>query len=466
MPAKKEVKNEVPRAAKGMRDLMGKEYYAYQGFFEKASEISAYYGFKPIETPILEETRLYTSGVGESTDVVEKEMYEVKSKGSAQLSLRPEYTAGVVRAYIENGMQSYSQPVMLYYYGTCYRHERPQKGRFREFRQFGLEVLGTEKSIADAIVIKTTMTILDEAGHKNLSLQINSIGDKACRGNYKKELVNYYKRHLSSACKDCKIRAKNNPLRLLDCKDPKCAPIKESAPQSVAYLCEDCKQHFKEVLEYLENLKIEYTINPSLVRGLDYYTRTVFEIVSKTTPKEVVPVSEIKKDDATEETKKGKVEGEEPDTEPEVSPLGLALAGGGRYDYLARTIGNKKDVPGVGVGIGVDRVVMSESFNEDLVPRILKKPKVFFIQLGFSAKLHSLAIIEILRKARVPILQSLSKDSLGTQLSTAEKLKIPYTIILGQKEVIDGTVIVRNMDNRSQEEIKVEKLADYVKKLK
>ncbi len=458
MPGKKEVKNnEVPRAAKGMRDLLGKEYYAYQGFFEKASEISAYYGFKPIETPILEETRLYTSGVGESTDIVEKEMYEVKSKGNSQLSLRPEYTAGVIRAYIENGMQSYSQPVMLYYYGNCYRHERPQKGRFREFRQFGLEVLGTEKSIADAIVIKVAMTILDEAGHKDLSLQINSIGDKACRGNYKKELVNYYKRHLNSACKDCKIRAKNNPLRLLDCKNPKCQPIKEAAPQSVAYLCEACKQHFKEVLEYLENLKIEYTINPSLVRGLDYYTRTVFEIVSKTKLKETGAEA---KEVAGEEKPVESVEADPPAT------MGLALAGGGRYDYLAKAIGNKKDVPGIGVGIGVDRVVMSETFNENLVPRILKKPKVFFIQLGFSAKLHSLAIIEILRKAKVPLLQSLSKDSLGTQLSTAEKLKIPYTIILGQKEVIDGTVIVRNMDNRSQEEIKVEKLADYVKKLK
>lgn len=454
---RQETKNEVPRAAKGMRDLLGKEYYAYQGFFEKAAEISAYYGFKPIETPVLEETRLYTSGVGEGTDVVEKEMYEVKGRGGGELALRPEYTAGVMRAYIENGMQTYSQPVMLYYFGNCYRHERPQKGRFREFRQFGLEVLGTEKSIADAIVIKVTMTILEEAGHKNLSLQINSIGDKACRGGYKRELVNYYKRHLGSVCKDCKIRIKNNPLRLLDCKDPKCQPIKEAAPQSVAYLCEDCKQHFKEVLEYLENLKIEYAINPNLVRGLDYYTRTVFEIVSKKSEEKISEKENPAKETPNEDKKEDAVEQSAPP---------LALAGGGRYDYLAKAIGNKKDIPGVGVGIGVDRVVQSDAFNEELVPRILKKPKVFFIQLGFSAKLHSLAIIEILRKAKVPLLQSLSKDSLGTQLGTAEKLKIPYTIILGQKEVIDGTVIVRNMDTRSQEEIKVEKLADYVKKLK
>ena len=462
MSKKENQKLEPPVAPKGMHDLLAKEYYYYQGFYEKAAEIGTYYGFKPIETPLLEETRLYTSGVGETTDIVEKEMYEIKSKtGSTPLALRPEGTAGVVRAYIENGMQTMPQPVMLYYYGTFYRHDKPQKGRLRELRQFGFEILGSEKSIADATIIKVTMTALEEAGHKNLQLSINSIGDKACRNSYKKELTNYYKKHASASCKDCKIRIKNNPLRLLDCKDAKCQTIKEGAPQSVSYLCEACKQHFKEVLEYLEALKIEYTIDSKLVRGLDYYTRTVFEISLKPTPKPV------------EEKKEGpKPEGEEtPVDETDKIPkiietLPLALAGGGRYDYLAKTLGHKKDLPGVGVGIGVDRVIVAEGFNQELAPRILKKPKIYFIQLGFSAKLQSLAIIEILRKARIPVMQSLSKDSLSSQLSTAEKLKIPYTIIMGQKEVIDGTVIVRNMDTRSQDEIKVEKLTEYVKKMK
>lgn len=456
---KENSKMEPPRAPKGMRDLLTRDYYFFQGFYEKAAEVAIYFGFKPIETPLVEETRLYTAGVGEGTDIVEKEMYRVKSKGSSELSLRPEGTAGVVRAYIENGMQSMPQPVMLYYYGTFYRHERPQKGRWRELRQFGLEILGSEKSIADATIIKVTMSILEDAGYKNLLLSINSIGDKACRNSYKKELTNYYKKHANATCKDCKIRIKNNPLRLLDCKDEKCKPIKEAAPQSVSFLCDPCKQHFKEVLEYLETLKIEYTIDSNLVRGLDYYTRTVFEVSTKATPS------------PREDVVAGVVAGEKTEKEGDVEavkiePVSLALAGGGRYDYLAKTLGSKKDVPGVGVGIGADRVVMSPEFNQELAPRILKKPKMFFIQLGFSAKLQSLSIIDILRKAKIPVLQSLSKDSLSSQLGVAEKMKIPYTIIMGQKEVIDGTVIIRDMDSRSQDEIKVDKLAEYIKKLK
>ncbi len=451
MPTKKHTpKIEPPRAPKGMRDLLTRDYYFYQGFYEKAAEVAIYYGFKPIETPLIEETRLYTASVGEGTDIVEKEMYGIKTKGDSELSLRPEGTAGVMRAYIENGMQSFPQPVMLYYYGTFYRHERPQKGRLRELRQFGLEILGSEKSIADATIIKVAMSIIEEAGYKNLLLSINSIGDKACRGAYRKELISYYKKHANAVCKDCKLRLKNNPLRLLDCKDEKCRPIKEAAPQSVSFLCDPCKQHFKEVLEYLETLKIEYTIDSNLVRGLDYYTRTVFEISVRTT----------QKPDEKPAKKEGGVE------EKQIVPVVLALAGGGRYDYLAKTLGNRKDVPGVGVGIGADRVVMSPEFNQELTPRVLKKPKIFFIQLGFSAKLQSLSIIEILRKARIPTLQSLSKDSLSSQLAVAEKMKVPYTIIMGQREVIDGTVIIRNMDTRSQEEIQVDKLAEYIKKLK
>jgi len=450
---KNTAKKVPPQAPKGMRDIMGESFYAYQGFYEKSAEIAEYYGFKPIETPILEETELFNSGVGASTDIVEKEMFSLKTKGGDSLTLRPEGTAPIVRAYIENGMQSWPQPVMLYYFGQFFRHEKPQRGRWRELRQFGLEILGTDKSIADAIIIKTAITILEEAGLKNLSVQINSIGDKTCRGSFKRDLVNYYKKHQGEICKDCKIRMKTNPLRLLDCKDPKCQPIKEKAPQSVSFLCDTCKQHFKEVLEYLEILGIEYTINNNLVRGIDYYTRTVFEIVSKTPVVNAEP--EIKK------------EGEEKieKTEEQVINQPLSIGGGGRYDYLAKSLGNRKDVSAVGFGIGVDRVVMSKDF-EPIMPRCLKKPKFYFIQLGFSAKLKSLSIIEILRKTKVGIMHSLSKDSLSAQLATAEKLKIPYAIILGQKEVLDGTVLIRNMDDRSQDEIKVEKLGEYIKKLK
>lgn len=425
---------------KGMHDILEDNYYDYQGFFEKAQEVAIYYGFKPIETTILEKTDVFTSGIGEKTDIVDKEMFSLRTKGGDHLTLRPEGTAGVMRAYIEHGMQSLPQPVMLYYYGPFFRHENPQRGRFREFRQFGLEVLGTTKSIADAMIIKTTAVILSEAGFENIVVDINSIGDKECRPAYIRELSAYYKKHAGKLCVNCKERLKESPLRLLDCKNPKCVELKEDAPDSMTFLCHACKDHFKEVLEHLEELKMPYRINKNLVRGLDYYTKTIFEIM------EVPPA----------ETEGGaKPKKEEP----------LAIAGGGRYDYLARVLGAKKDVPSAGSSIGVERILISAG-QKKLLPRIIKKPKVYFIQLGSEAKLKSLNIIEALRKAKIPITQSLSKDSLGAQLSAAEKLSVPYTIIFGQKEALEGTVLVRDMQTRSQDSVKIEKLPEYLKRIK
>lgn len=431
----KKLKLEDIASPKGMRDIMDKEYYLYQGLFEKASEVAVYYGFRPIETPILEREDVFTSSLGVGTDIRDKEMYSIKTKGGDHLAMRPEGTAAVMRAYIENGMQALPQPVMLYYYGPFFRHENPQRGRLREFRQFGLEILGTSKSIADALIIRTMTLILEEAGFKNLSVEINSIGDKECRSGYLRELISYYKKHIDELCPNCKERVKTNPLRLLDCKDARCQGPKENAPTPIDSLCNDCRHHFKEVIEYLEAMNIPYRINNSLVRGLDYYTRTVFEIID-TTP-------------ATEEG----------------APESLTIASGGRYDLLARALGSKKDVPSVGGGIGVDRVVMSPS-HKPIDPRIIKKPKVYFVQLGVEAKLKSLGIIEVLRKARVPIAQALSKDGLGAQLAIAERMGVPYTIIFGQKEAMDDTVIIRNMETRSQETVKLADLHDFVKHLK
>jgi len=431
----KKLKVEDIASPKGMRDIMEKEYYAYQGFFEKASEIAIYYGFRPIETPILEREAVFTSSLGVGTDIRDKEMYSLKTKGGDHLAMRPEGTAAVMRAYIENGMQALPQPVMLYYYGPYFRHENPQRGRLREFRQFGLEVLGSTKSIMDAVVIRGMTLILDEAGFKNISVEINSIGDKECRSGYIRELISYYKKHIEELCPHCKERIKTNPLRLLDCKDVRCQEPKANAPTPIDSLCNDCRHHFKEVIEYLEAMNIPYRINNNLVRGLDYYTRTVFEIIDL-----------------------GNVNAEG-------APDPLTIASGGRYDLLAQALGSKKEVPGVGGGIGVDRVIMSPS-HKPLEPRIIKKPKVYFIQLGVEAKLKSLAIIEVLRKARVPIAQSLSKDGLGQQLAIAERSGAPYTIIFGQKEALDNTVIVRNMETRSQETVKLENLPDFVKHLK
>ena len=445
-------KKEPPTTVKGMQDVIGEEYYAYSGFFEKASEVAMYYGFRPIETPILEKEELFTSGVGLDTDIVEKEMYTLKTKGGDHLVMRPEGTAPIMRAYLEHGMQSWSQPVMLYYKGPFFRHENPQKGRSREFQSFGLEILCTQKSIADATIIHTTMIILKEAGLQNLVLNINSVGDKECRPKYVRELVSYYKKHISELCVDCKRRIKENPLRLLDCKNPKCQDIKAGAPSSVTHLCDECRSHFKEVLEYLEALNIPYRINNNLVRGLDYYSRTVFEITEETVETVEEEISEEKKKEGKEEPK-------------EIVATSLALGGGGRYDYLARNLGSKKDIPGIGVGLGVERIFMTQGYKRQ-DPRIIKHPKVYFIQLGTHAKMRSLNIIEILRNARVPLMQSLAKDSLGSQLASAEKLKIPYAMIFGEKESIDDTVIIRDMNTRSQDTVKIVDLPKFLKTIK
>ena len=417
---------------KGMRDLMNEEYYNFQGFFEKAQEVAVYYGFKPIETPILENEEIFTSGIGEGTDIVDKEMYTLKTKGGDHLALRPEHTASLMRAYIEHGMQNIPQPVMLYQYGPTFRYDKPQRGRYRQFWQFDMDALGSDKAIMDALMVKAVMSILEDAGAKDLSIDINSIGDKECRNGYIRELVNYYKKHLKELPTIDRERLKTNPLRILDSKEEKTKEINVNAPDSVSYLCASCKKHFKEVLEYLEEMGIEYNINKNLVRGLSYYTRTVFEIIEQAGSEDGTP---------------------------------LTLAGGGRYDYLARQLGNKKDVPAVGISIGVDRIVASPWYKK-LSPRIMKKPKIYFIQLGADAKLKSLNVIEILRKAHVPIAQSLSKDSLGSQLAIAEKLAVPYALIFGQKEALDNSVIVRDMSNRSQETVKLSKLLEYLKEIK
>ncbi len=416
---------------KGMRDIVGDEYYNFQGFFEKAQEIAVYYGFKPIETPIMEHEEIFTSGIGEGTDVVDKEMYSLKTKGGDHLALRPEHTAPLMRAYIEQGMQNQPQPVMFYQYGPVFRHDKPQKGRYRQFYQFDIDALGSEKSIMDALVIRAGVTMLEEAGAKNLSVDINSIGDKECRNGYLRELTNYYKKNISQLPTVDRERLKSNPLRILDSKEEKTKLLNEQAPDSVSFLCASCKKHFKEVLEYLEEMGINYNLNKNLVRGLSYYTRTVFEIIEEAGGEDGSP---------------------------------LSIGGGGRYDYLARQIGSKRDVPAIGFSVGVDRVVAAPWYKK-LAPRIMKKPKIYFIQLGSEAKLKSLNIIEILRKAHIPISQSISKDSLGSQLAIAEKLGIPYALIFGVKEALDNSVIVRNMQTRSQETVKLPKLLEYLKEL-
>jgi len=430
-PNDKEVRRTTELTSpKGMRDIIGDEYYKFQGFFEKAQEVAVYYGFKPIETPILEHEETFTTAVGTGTDIVDKEMYTLKTKGGDHLAMRPEQTASLMRAYIEHGMGNMPQPVLFYHCGPVFRHDKPQRGRYRQFYQFDVDALGSEKSIADALVIKTIYTILEEAGAKGLSVTINSIGDKESRPAYIRELTSYYKKHLHNLAAIDQERLKTNPLRILDSKESSTIAINQGAPDSVSFLSASGKKHFKEVLEYLDQMEIPYSMDKLLVRGLSYYTHTVFEIIVE-----------------TEDGQK------------------MTIAGGGRYDYLGKQLGSKKEVPAMGGSIGIDRIVEQPWFK-DLAPRIIKKPKIYFIQVGNDAKLKSLNIIEILRKAHIPIMQTISKDSLGAQLGVAEKSGAPYVMIFGQMEAVQDTVIVRNMETRSQETVKMSELSAYLKHLK
>ncbi len=433
-------KKDFLQAPRGMRDIIGEDYYNHQGFFEKAQEICEYYGYTPIQTPMMEHEEVFMKGVGDATDIVEKEIYLVKTKGGDRLALRPEGTAPVMRAYIEHGMQSRPQPVKFYYCGPTFRHDKPQKGRYREFDQFCIETLGSDKSIVDAMTIKIALIILSEAGIKNIRVKLNSIGDTESRKDYLKELTTYYRKFVNKMSTTDRDRLKTNPMRILDSKDEALKEINANAPQSVSHLNAASKKHFKEVLEYLNEMNIDYELDHTLVRGLDYYAHTVFEFFGEKAPADPNAPADAK----------------------EVREV--ALGGGGRYDYLAKSMGYKKNIPGVGFGLGVDRIL--EASGKKFLPKVKRKEKVYFIQLGSDAKMKSMNIIETLREAKIPVTHALAKDSLGSQLAVAEKLGLPYTIIFGQKEALENSVIVRDMENRSQKTVSIDKLADYLKKLK
>jgi histidyl-tRNA synthetase len=412
----------------GMHDILPEDQKYFQKIYEVVEEITDFYGFHKIDTPILEDAELFARGVGLSSEIVAKQMYTLKSKGDDILTLRPEGTAPIVRSYLEHGMQNLPQPVKLWYFGPFFRYERPQFGRYRQFWQFGLEVLGDTSPVLDAQIIQIFSNIFKELKLKDLSVEVNSIGDSQCRPYYKKLLVNYLKSREVALCGDCRRRLRENPLRILDCKEEKCQPIKTQAPQMLDHLCEICHAHFKEVLEFLEELGLTYRLNPYLVRGLDYYTKTVFEIF--------------------DESEKEKTLG--------------ALAGGGRYDALAKMIGGR-DVPGVGGAAGIERIIESLKTKSIRYPKEFSS-KVFLAQLGVLAKRKSLKLLEQFREAGIPVTESFGRDSLKAQLKLADKNAAKYTLILGQKEALDGTVIIRDMENGKQETVKFDKVVREMEK--
>lgn len=420
-------RKEIIQSVKGMRDILEKDA-AYFKFIEKKSEeIASYYGFQQIITPVVEKAELFIRSELNDNPLIEKEMYTFKTKGKDYLALRPEGTPPIIRAYFENGFQSLPQPVSLWYSGTFYRHENPQQGRYREFRQFGLEVLGKEESFVDAFVIYVFYIILKELGFENFAVHLNNLGDNACRKSYRKELLAFLRKKKNYLCSNCKKRMKTNPLRFFDCKDQKCQELKTQAPQIISFLCAECKSHFKKTVEILDNLGVPYYLDPILVRGLDYYSRTVFEIFSK--------------------------EGES----------NLALCSGGRYDYLSKMMGFK-DLPGMGGAFGFERIVELIKLRSKMPAALKKKPyQIFFAQLGEEAKRKSLSMLEELRKARFNTAHGVFKDSLKAQLKIANDLQIPFAIILGQKELIDGMIMVRDMTTGAQENIPQEKMVEYFK---
>lgn len=435
------IKQKIFQAPKGMHDILPDDQPYWEKIRRVLRERAQDYGFERIDTPLVEETELYERGTGSVTDIVEKELYSFRTKGGDSVSLRPEGTPGVIRAYLENGMASLSHPVKLYYFGPMFRYERPQAGRYRQHYQLGFETIGGQEPVLDVQIIQLFLNILSDLGIKNIQVQINSLGCPDCRPSFRRALIDYYRSKKQKICPDCQHRLKINPLRLLDCKEEKCQPIKAGAPMALDYLCKSCHDHFKIVLEFLDELEIPYFLNHQLVRGLDYYTKTVFEIW----PESRSAGPEQQKDEAGSETQNRG-----------------ALGGGGRYDGLAKQLGGKA-TPAVGLAAGAERII-SFMKEQGIKGATRSNPKVFLVQLGEMGQKKSLKLFIELREAGIAVTESLSKPSIKSQLKIADKLGVIYSLILGQQEALDGTVIIRDMESGVQETVPRGKVVEEVKK--
>jgi histidyl-tRNA synthetase len=435
---------------RGMKDVLFSESKYWDLVIRKAKDLATIYGFQEINTPVLEVSDLYNRATGNDTDVVSKEMYTFIDKSGDKVALRPEATAGMTRAYIEHGMFNLPQPVKMFWLGPLFRHEKPQSGRLRQHTQFDLEVFGDESPVVDTQLILIAYNFFSEL-QINVQIQINSIGCPDCRKGYVEKLTAFYKERgkRSKMCPDCRKRLLKNPLRLLDCKEESCQLLREDAPQIVDFLCDGCREHFIKVLEYLDEQDVPYNLNPFLVRGLDYYVRTVFEV----TPidEEVVTHDHEEKEDDDNENE---------DTQEEqvvAKPRRqISLGGGGRYDGLVEKMGGRPTA-GCGFGIGLERVILK--IKEKNIP--LKEDNeniIFLAQLGVQAKSKMMVLFEEMRKSGFNVRQSFSKDSLKAQLEEANRINVKLCLILGQKELLDGTIMVKDMELGTQEVIDFKKL--------
>lgn len=405
----------ITKKIKGTEDVLPKDSYRWQFVEDVMRKESASYGFKEIRTPVFEHTELFARGVGQTTDVVQKEMYTFDTKGGESVTLRPEGTAGAARAVLEHGLVNDSLPIKASYFVSCYRYEKPQAGRLREFHQFGLECYGTQSPVADAELICAAQSIFDRLGIKQLRLEINSIGCPACRAEYHKALKEYFYGYKDELCETCNSRLEKNPMRILDCKSPVCSKIAQGAPKITDYLCDECKEHFASVQKYLDAAGVEYTVNPTIVRGLDYYTKTVFEFVTDF-----------------------------------IGAQGT-VCGGGRYDGLIEELGGKH-LPSLGFAMGIERLLMLMDKQGIEIP----KPStcdLYVAVMGEKASLKSFEIIKAVRSCGLIAETDVVGRGLRAQMKYADKIGAKFSMVLGDNEIEQGKAVIKNMSSGEQTEI-------------
>lgn len=405
----------ITKKIKGTEDVLPKDSYRWQFVEDVMRKESAAYGFKEIRTPVFEHTELFARGVGQTTDVVQKEMYTFDTKGGESVTLRPEGTAGAARAVLEHGLVNDSLPIKASYFVSCYRYEKPQAGRLREFHQFGLECYGTQSPVADAELICAAQSIFDRLGIKQLRLEINSIGCPTCRAEYHKALKEYFYGYKDELCETCNSRLEKNPMRILDCKSPVCSKIAQGAPKITDYLCDECKEHFASVQKYLDATGVEYTVNPTIVRGLDYYTKTVFEFVTDF-----------------------------------IGAQGT-VCGGGRYDGLIEELGGKH-LPSLGFAMGIERLLMLMDKQDIEIP----KPStcdLYVAVMGESASLKSFEIIKAVRSCGLIAETDVVGRGLRAQMKYADKIGAKFSMVLGDNEIEQGKAVIKNMSSGEQTEI-------------
>ena len=413
------------RAPRGTSDILPEEQFYWRYIEQKAVNICQLCGYERIDSPAFEDTGLFTRSVGQGTDIVEKEMYTFNDKGGNEITLRPEGTAPVCRAYLEHGLHNRPQPVKLYYIAPIFRYERPQAGRYRQHYQFGCEAIGDDDPALDAEIIDMAWQFLRSVNLSRLSLLLNSIGCKQCRPGYLSVLKDYYAKHIRELCSDCKVRLERNPLRLLDCKRSSCQKAADAAPRSVDHLCPECEAHFARLKGYLALLQIPFALDHRLVRGLDYYTRTVFEI------------------------------------QPEAGGTQSTIVGGGRYDDLIEELGGKP-TPAIGFATGIERIILNLKKQAIPVPP-LPRPQVFIAHLGDEASEQAIKLTSQLRRSGIGTIMATGNKSLKAQLRQANNLGIRYAAIIGEEELKSGTVSLRDMVSAEQKTVTTSQLPGLLK---